>query len=359
MPETMPPLRVLSYIRAHPWAMEPSAFGVMEEVVRLRVQGVRLTKAEKKSRVEAARRTPALATTPAGPGGVAVIPLMGVMMQRADMLQEMSGATSCEKFCKDFQEAVADPNVGGIVVHVDSPGGSVFGVQEAAAMVAAARGPKPIIAVANSLAASAAYWVASQCDELVVAPGGQVGSVGIICCHTDMSKMDEMLGVKMTYITAPEGGYKAEGNPDEPLSKEAEQYMRETIDTYYQPFVAAVASGRRVSAKTVRETFGKGRVVTAARAVELGMADRIATLQEVIDGMTKKKGGGGMGGRASAVLAETEPPVPEDEQRLKPEKFMGDPEGQEDEEPPPAGEGADALALARARTALVGLRRTA
>lgn len=312
MPDTMPPLRVLSYIRSHPWAMEPSAFGAMLEVVQLRAQGFRLTKAEKKNRIEAARRTPGLAMSPAGPGGVAVIPLMGVLTQRADWMREMSGATSCEKFCKEFKEAVDDPNVGGIVVHVDSGGGSVFGVQETAAMVAAARGPKPIIAMVNSMAGSAAYWIASQCDEVVVAPGGQVGSIGVICCHQDMSEMDKMLGMKITYITAPEGGYKAEGNPDEPLSPEARDYMQATVNEYYKPFVDAVASGRKVSGKAVREEFGKGRMVTAARAVALGMADRVATLQEVIDGMVPKKQhvGGAKGGKAEGevldITAETQ-----------------------------------------------------
>jgi signal peptide peptidase SppA len=334
MPDHMPPLRILSYIRAHPWAMEPSAFGAMLEVVQLRAQGVRLSKGEKKSRIEAARRTPAVASTPAVPGGVAVIPLMGVLMQRADMLQEVSGVASCEKFCKKFQEAVQDPNVGGIVLHIDSGGGSVFGIQETAAIISAARGPKPIIAVANSTATSAAYWLASACDELVVAPGGQVGSIGIICCHQDMSEMDKILGVKMTYVTAPEGGFKSEGNPDEPLSDEARSYLQATVNEYYKPFVDAVASGRRVSAKTVRQEFGKGRMVTAAKAVELGMADRIATLQEVVDGMVPKKGSGSKGGRA------------EGEVEITAEALT------------PSAEPAD-LILARARVALAGGRRIA
>jgi signal peptide peptidase SppA len=338
MPDTMPPLRVLSYIRSHPWAMEPSAFGAMLEVVQLRVKGFHLTKAEKKSRIEAARRTPGLAMSPAGPGGVAVIPLMGVLTQRADMMRELSGATSCEKFAEKFREAVDDPNVGGIVVHVDSGGGSVFGVQETAAMVAAARGPKPIIAMVNSISGSAAYWIASQCDEVVVAPGGQVGSIGVICCHADFSEMNRMLGVKWTYVTSPEGGFKGEGNPDEPLSQEAIDYMKATANEYYKPFVDAVASGRRVSAKTVREQFGQGRMVTASKAVELGMADRIATLKEVVDGMVPKKQGGG-GGRAETS-----------EDRLRSIGANAPQELKDDVVPMDLG-------LARARVALAGSRR--
>jgi signal peptide peptidase SppA len=334
MPDRMPPLRILSYIRTHPWAMHPGAFSAMLEVVELRASGVRFGKAAKKARIEAARRSPAMA---AAPGSIAILDLMGVMSQRMGMMGEISGGTSTERFQKSFQSALADPNVAAIVLNVDSPGGSVHGVQELANVIAAARGQKPVTAVANSQAASAAYWVASQADELVVCPGGEVGSIGVIACHEDFSALNERVGVKVTYITAPEGGHKAEGNPDEPLSSDAQAHLQGVVNEYYDAFVRAVAGGRKASLSTVREQFGKGRMMTAQRAVDVGMADRVATLQEVVDGLVAKQGKG----RAKA------------ESGLQEESFMGDPDGQKNDAE------AAGLALARARVALAGAGRIA
>ena len=89
-----------------------------------------------------------------------------------------------------------EPSISAIVLDVDSPGGSVFGVEELATEIRAARGTKPVVAVANSMAASAAYWIASQADELVITPGGMVGSIGVLTAHEDISKAQEMAGIK-------------------------------------------------------------------------------------------------------------------------------------------------------------------
>jgi signal peptide peptidase SppA len=333
-------MRVAQYIRSTPFAMLPSAYEAMCEIVELRVQGVRLPKEKKKQRLEAARRTPGLAMAPAGPGGVAVLKLFGCLSQRVDLMDEMSGGTSLEKWCHEFQEAAADPNVGGIVINADSPGGSVFYVQVAATMIAdaVANSGKPIVGVVNSQVASACTWLLSQCSEVVVVPGGMVGGIGVICCRPDVSKMNDMLGLKYTYITSPAGGYKAEGVPDEPAEPEELMYIQEVADSYYVPFVNALAAGRRVSAKKVREEFGQGRMLTAEKAVAVGLADRIATLQEVVDGMVPK---GSKGRLAAENMGVTYFDTEKQEMAAA-------------EQPSPPVD----LALARARL-LAGARRTA
>lgn len=297
MSNPQPPVRIMHFIREHPWAMLPSALSVLTEVVELRARGVKLTKEAKRDRIEAARRSPAVASSP---GSIAVLKLMGPMAQRMDLFSEISGGTSTESFQATFQGAMADPNIGGIVINIDSPGGSVYGVQELGAVIsrAVAGGTKPVVAVANSMAASAAYWVGSQASEFVVTPGGEVGSIGVIAAHEDVSVAADAAGLKVSFITAPEGGFKAEGNPYEPLSADARAHLQGVINEYYDSFVRAVASGRRASLTKVREDFGKGRMVTGVRAVELGMADRVATLQEVVDGLVAKQG---KGARALAI----------------------------------------------------------
>ena len=131
-----------------------------------------------------------------------ILPLSGVISQKQNMMTEYSGGTSTDVFGAWFDEAMADTSITSIVLDVDSPGGSVYGISELSRKIFNARGKKPIIAVANSLMASAAYWVASAADEIHVSPGGEVGSVGVIAVHTDRSENNAKEGFNVTYITA-------------------------------------------------------------------------------------------------------------------------------------------------------------
>ena len=278
--------RIARFIQEHPWAIVPSALEVILEIVDRRIAGEDLSAEEKRARIDAARR-PAPPSPPAVQG-IAVLPIYGVVSHRAHMMQNVSASgTSTEMAADAFRQVMRDPEVGAVILDVDSPGGSVYGVQELADEIHAARGTKPVVAVASSVAASAAYWIASQADELVVTPSGEVGSIGVIAVHDDVSKAAEMEGVSRTYITA--GRYKAEGHPFAPLDDEARAQIQESVDRYYDAFVRAVARGRRVSLTKARgEEFGEGRMLGAAKAVEVGMADSIGTLQQTIDRVAAK-----------------------------------------------------------------------
>ncbi|HEX7050180.1 MAG TPA: phage major capsid protein, partial [Longimicrobiales bacterium] len=127
---------------------------------------------------------------------------------------------------------------------------------------------------------SAAYWIGTAASEFVVTPSGEVGSIGVYGVHLEFSRMLEMDGVTATVIRA--GEHKAEGNPFEPLSPDALAHMQAQIETYYDAFVRAVARQRGVSVSRVLRDWGQGRTALAEQAVELGMADRIATLEEVL-----------------------------------------------------------------------------
>jgi signal peptide peptidase SppA len=163
----------------------------------------------------------------------------------------------------------------------------VTGVDELSKMIYDARGSKPIVAVANHLMASAAYWIGTAADELVVTPSGEVGSIGVFAAHQDVSAAMEKEGVKTTLISA--GKYKTEGNPFEPLTDEAHASIQARVDDYYSMFTKAVARNRGVNVADVRGGFGEGRVVGAQQAVSLGMADRVATLDDVISGLTRRQ----------------------------------------------------------------------
>ena len=215
-------------------------------------------------------------------GGVAVITLRGVITPRPSLMNMLfgGGGTGLESFRRAFRDAVDSEDVGSILIDIDSPGGSTDLIAETAAEILAARGSKPIVAIANTMAASAAYWIASAADEVVVTPSGEVGSIGVFSLHEEYSKMDERIGITTTIVKA--GKYKAETNPYEPLSEEAREAMQESVDEFHGMFLAAVAKGRGVSASTARKDFGEGRVVTAKKAVAAGMADRVATFEETV-----------------------------------------------------------------------------
>lgn len=219
-------------------------------------------------------------------GNVAVLPLFGVISQRMNMLTAISGGTSIEQFGASFDAAVSDESIGAIVFDVDSPGGGVYGVQEVAEKIYGARGKKPIVAVTNSLNASAAYWISSAADEIVITPSGEVGSIGVLAVHTDVSEADKSLGLKRTMVKA--GKYKTEGIPYEPLDKDGLAYIQSRVDDYYEIMTSDIARNRSVTQSKVKSGFGEGRVVGAKQAVEMGMVDRTGTFEQVIKRLASK-----------------------------------------------------------------------
>ena len=269
---------VLRAVSETPWAIRLPMLGIIVDLLAYRAAGGTLTHEEIEARIGAARRQ-----STASPSGVAVLPLHGVIMPKASMMSEMSGGTSIESFRSQFRQAVAASDVSGIVIDVDSPGGMVDGVPEMASEIRAARGSKPIVAVANTEAASAAYWLASQADQLFVTKSGRVGSIGVYTSHEDESARADQEGVKTTLISA--GKYKTEGNPFEPLSEEAKANLQSMVDDYYGMFLADVARGRRVPLADIKSGYGEGRVVQASAALKGGMVDGIATLEDVVGGM--------------------------------------------------------------------------
>lgn len=269
---------IIQAVQALPWAILPEKLAVIREILLLRANGQRLTPEEIKAEMDAARGDRQIIT---GGQAIAVIPIVGTLIPRGNMMTEMSGAASVQRLQAQFRTALADPEVGSIVLDIDSPGGQVGGIEEFASEIYQARGQKRIVAVANTLAASAAYWLASAASELVVTPSGEVGSIGVFTVHQDVSAALDKLGVKMTLISA--GKYKTEGNPFEPLGEEALGAAQSLVNEFYEMFTGAVARGRGVNQAAVVDGFGEGRLVSAEQAVRLGMADRVATIDQVIN----------------------------------------------------------------------------
>ena len=216
-------------------------------------------------------------------GAVSVVPLKGIITPGASLFAMlMGGGGGLDKFLTDFRSAVQDPDTKAVVLDVDSPGGLVDMVPETAAAMREIRdsSDKPVVAVANPLAASAAYWLAAQAHEVVVTPSGEAGSIGVYQIHRDASGFQERMGVKHTIVSA--GKYKAEGNPYEALGDEGLAALQTAVNDYYGMFTADVAKGRGVSQQEVMDGYGEGRTLTAKRAKNAGLVDRVATLNETI-----------------------------------------------------------------------------
>ncbi len=224
----------------------------------------------------------------AAPGTVGVISVRGVIQQRRDAAMEKVGGTSTEEVSLAIKYLLAEPRCEGILLSIDSGGGGVSGVEELADEIVAARKQKPVWAIADSLAASAAYWIGAAAERLYCTVGGMVGSVGVFAVHVSEAAALEQAGVKVSVVSA--GQYKAEFLPYNDLSDNAREYLQETIDSVYRRFINSVARNRGVSASVVERDFGQGRVVGAEKALQAGMIDGISTGDELLTAMSTAAG---------------------------------------------------------------------
>jgi signal peptide peptidase SppA len=266
------PTAALVVVEGRNWAMQEPKLRAMCEYL----SGHLLAAAPLEARVEKPVRTS---------GNVSLVALKGIITPAPSLLAMLfGGGGGLSQFMSDMRAAIGDPDTRAVVIDIDSPGGMVDLVPEVASELRAMRetGGKPIVAVANTTAASAAYWIGAQANELLVTPSGEVGSVGVYSVHRDMSEAFTAKGIRHTLVSA--GARKVEGNPFEPLNDEARADMQQAVDDHYEMFVRDVAAGRNTEMPDLSdgEAFGAGRAFSAKRAVKLGLVDGVATLGETV-----------------------------------------------------------------------------
>lgn len=266
---------VIATYAAEPWAILPEKLQRIAAFAEIRAQR-QLTPEEIRAAIGEEPRTAAASVA----RGIAVLPIYGTLLSRASSLDESSGVVSTARLSRQFDALMNDDQVSAIVLDLDTPGGTAGGIEEFSQKVFKARGVKPVTAVANSLAASAGYWIAAAAEEFVVSPSSEVGSIGCFMVHCEITKWAEQEGYRFTLLRA--GKYKAEGNPWEELTPEAAEALQARVNEVGTQFMRAVAKYRNVALTDVRNGFGQGRVVGAAEAVKLGMADRVATIEDVL-----------------------------------------------------------------------------
>lgn len=218
-------------------------------------------------------------------GAVAVLTLAGVMAPKANLFTRISGGISTQLAARQVQSMHSDPRVRSVILALDSPGGSAFGVPALAEAVRALAADKPTVAVSEGMMASAAYWVGSAANALFAeGTSDMVGSIGVVMTHD----FEPRAGRVTTEITA--GRYKRIASPDKPLTDEGRAYLQQQVDHLYSVFVDAVAEHRGVSAGEVLDHMADGRIFIGQQAVDHGLVDGIATVDAIAERLATNPG---------------------------------------------------------------------
>jgi capsid assembly protease len=203
--------------------------------------------------------------------GIAIIPVMGSIFRYANLFTEISGGTSTQMLALDLNEAIANKDIQGIMLDIDSGGGQANGISELSNMIFNARAIKPIKAYIGGSGASAAYWIGSAASEVIINETGIAGSIGAMLSFEDKSAQNEANGIKEVKIISSVS----------PL-KNSDSELQALVDSLGNIFVENVAKNRGTTVKNVQENFGKGGLFVGKEAVNAGLADRVGTFEEVL-----------------------------------------------------------------------------
>lgn len=213
------------------------------------------------------------------PSGVAIVPIIGSLVNRGGFFDVVSGITSYERVKFLLAEAAADRDVRAIVMDIDSPGGEAIGAFEVADLVRSISRDKTVVAAAGGLCCSAAYAIASAATRVIVSSSSVMGSVGVVLLHVDHSRRIDKAGMTPTLIHS--GARKVDGHPYAPLSEDVQSELQSETDRFMDLFVATIVNGRGgLTATAVRAT--EARTYIGADAVKIGFADEVGTIESVV-----------------------------------------------------------------------------
>lgn len=211
--------------------------------------------------------------------GVAVIKVSGPLFRYANLMTRICGATSYELLAQDFNKAVQNPNIKGILLDIDSPGGEVNGCSELSDMIYQARGTKPIIAYASGSCCSGAYWIASACDKILAADTAVLGSIGVVSIF---EKDDD--GKTVEIVSSQSPNKRPDVNTEAGKAK-----IQARVDELAEVFIAKVARNRGITAVDVVKEFGAGDVSVGQYAVRNGLADGLSSFEDIISSLNLEK----------------------------------------------------------------------
>lgn len=289
---------VMTFLTGEPWCIyEPYATEI-QQIMQRRLNGEMLTDQEIAEKIGdyqgmVERQTMVLQAGElqgAGPrivGGVAILPMNGVMAPKMNLMMRLSGGTSTQMFGLWFKQAMNNSDVHSIVIHADTPGGSARGNQELVDLIEQNREGKKVLSVVEGMCCSAGYYVGSCADEMIASPSSQIGSIGTAIQFIESVEADKKMGLE--YRTIRSGENKFKPNPHEKTDEKTLQRLQSYCDSVNEMFLQTVAKYRRVSRQEVLDKFGQGDVFVASKALDLGMIDRIGTLEQVVNELNQSR----------------------------------------------------------------------
>lgn len=263
------PVRVIRALSSAAWAIRPETLQLLLDVVHREGEGPEALSVRLGRPLDNARNVQVR-------DGVAIVPVMGPLFTRGDMLSDVSGTTSYDMLARDLQAALDDPSVGAILLDIDSPGGQAHGVAELAQQVRAAAAIKPVEAYVGGVGASAAYWLASAAQRVTVSQTAELGSIGVAMAY-HVPNSEGPRGRTYQFVSSQ----SPQKRPD-PATEAGRGKLQANVDRLAQEFVGAVAGFRGVSVDDVLAKFGQGGVEIGADAVAVGMADEVGSFESVL-----------------------------------------------------------------------------
>ena len=282
-------MKILEYLTTSRWAMERSVLDRFRGVLEAHLNGTKRDAADIDAIVEKRDREVKIEDARVD-GGVAIIPVSGVIAPHASMVNGASQpkGTSVAAIRKQMRNALGDPSVHTVLLDVESPGGSVQGIDDLAEEIRAARDTKRIVAHTDSLMASAAYWLSSQANEVYSTRSADVGSIGVYAVVDDVSKHYEAQGIKTHVVSS--GGLKGAGIQGTEITDEQLEGFQASVNAINDVFVGAVATGRGHEAKAVRSGWNNGKTWMGTEAAAMGLTDGVATFEGLL-GRLQREGG--------------------------------------------------------------------
>ena len=240
--------------------------------------------------------------------GIAVLPVTGTLVHRLGGMRPFSGMTGYDGIVACLQQAMADSQVRGVLLDIDSPGGQAAGAFDCADMIYRLRQQKPVWALCNDTACSAAMLLASACSRRLVTQTSRIGSIGVMMSHVSYAGHLAQAGVDITLIYA--GAHKVDGNQFEALPAEVRQDMQQRIDAARRMFAEKVAMFTGLSVDAVTGT--EAAVFEGQSGIEAGLADELINASDAISVMATALNSNVRGGTMPQLTA-TEAAVQENQ----------------------------------------------
>lgn len=207
--------------------------------------------------------------------GISLIGRRAILGKRVGVIEIKGAISSARQIIDNINKCERRPDIGAIVVHIQSPGGMVVPCQEIYKALKAAK--KPTVASLAAYATSGGYYIACACDRIVSNPGTITGSIGVIMSFPNVVRLMEKVGVKFNVVKSKP--HKDIGSPYRDLTPEEHKLLKGVVDDVYEQFVDVVVEGRGLSREAVLE-IADGRLLSGRQALEVGLVDTLGTLRD-------------------------------------------------------------------------------